>query len=41
MRDENGALMPSGIYLYSVTGKNDNGEDVVSNQAKFVIINDK
>lgn len=41
MRDDNGALLASGIYLYSVTGKNDNGEAVESNQAKFVIINDK
>jgi hypothetical protein len=41
MRDDNGALLTSGIYLYSVTGKNDNGEEVESNQAKFVIINDK
>jgi hypothetical protein len=41
MRDENGRLLPSGIYLYSVTGKDENGSEVESNQAKFVIIADK
>jgi subtilisin family serine protease len=41
MRDENGEPLPSGIYLYSVTGKNDDGQEVEDNQQKFVIIADR
>ncbi|HYM21151.1 MAG TPA: S8 family serine peptidase [Candidatus Kapabacteria bacterium] len=38
MRDEAGELLPSGIYLYHVTGKDDIGNDVAPFEAKFVII---
>lgn len=40
LRDENGNPLPSGIYIYSVTGKDDKGNSVETNQAKFVIIAD-
>lgn len=41
LRDENGADLPSGIYLYYVTGKNDDGQEVDANTQKFVIIADR
>jgi hypothetical protein len=41
MRDENGEQLPSGVYLYYVTGKNDEGVEVESNTQKFVIIADR
>jgi hypothetical protein len=41
LRDENGQDLPSGIYLYYVTGKNDDGEEVEANTQKFVIIADR
>ncbi|HET6510699.1 MAG TPA: S8 family serine peptidase [Candidatus Kapabacteria bacterium] len=41
LRDENGEPLPSGIYLYYVTGKNDEGQEVEANTQKFVIIADR
>lgn len=41
LRDENGEQLPSGIYLYYVTGKDDNGAEVEANTQKFVIIADQ
>lgn len=41
LRDENGQDLPSGIYLYYVTGKNDDGVEVEANTQKFVIIADR
>ncbi|HET6513086.1 MAG TPA: hypothetical protein VFH43_12905, partial [Candidatus Kapabacteria bacterium] len=41
LRDETGAEIPSGIYLYYVTGKNDAGQEVEANTQKFVIIADR
>lgn len=41
MRDESGNILPSGIYWYHVTGKNDTGEDVKPKQSKFVIVRNK
>ncbi|HET9136259.1 MAG TPA: S8 family serine peptidase, partial [Candidatus Kapabacteria bacterium] len=38
MRDEVGNILPSGVYLYHVTGKDDAGKDVEPNESKFVII---
>ncbi len=40
MKDQNGKQLPSGIYLYVVTGMNDNGVTVDPKAAKFVIIGD-
>lgn len=41
LRDETGNLLPSGLYIYHVTGKDENGNDAEPNEAKFVIIRDK
>jgi subtilisin family serine protease len=41
LRDENGEQLPSGVYLYYVTGKNDDGVEVEPNTQKFVIIADR
>jgi subtilisin family serine protease len=41
IRDDIGRPLPSGIYLYRVTGKDDNGTEVEAKESKFVIINDK
>ncbi len=41
MRDENGNILPSGVYLYHVSGKDDAGKSVKSNESKFVIIRDR
>jgi len=41
MTDEIGKPLPSGIYLYVVTGKNDEGAEVSSKAAKFVIVADQ
>jgi len=41
LKDEVGRSLPSGVYLYYVTGKNDSGEDVEPKMAKFVIIADR
>jgi hypothetical protein len=38
MRDEVGNILPSGVYLYYVTGKDDSGKDVEPNESKFVIV---
>jgi hypothetical protein len=41
MKDANGKPLPSGIYLYAVTGMDDNGVTVSSKAAKFVIVSDR
>jgi hypothetical protein len=41
MRDDNGKLVPSGMYLYYATGKNDAGDVVEGKAAKLVIVNDE
>jgi hypothetical protein len=41
MRDENGRILPSGVYWFHVTGKDDNGNDVKPKEAKFVLIRNK
>ncbi len=41
MRDENGKALPSGVYIYHVTGKDDAGNSVKANESKFVIIRDR
>jgi subtilisin family serine protease len=41
LKDENGVALPSGVYLYYVTGKNDSGADVPPAASKFVIIGDR
>ncbi len=41
MRDETGAILPSGVYWYHVTGKDDNGNDVKAKEAKFVMIRNR
>jgi hypothetical protein len=41
MRDEQGKSVPSGLYLYFVTGKNDTGGTVEGKPAKLVIVDDK
>ncbi len=41
MRDETGAILPSGVYWYHVTGKDDSGNDVKPKEAKFVMIRNK
>ncbi len=41
LRDDNGKLLTSGTYLYSVTGKDESGKEVSRGQAKFVYIRDK
>ncbi len=38
MLDENGSKLPSGVYLYHITGKDANGNEVPSAEGKFVII---
>jgi hypothetical protein len=40
MRDENGNPVPSGMYLYYATGKDDTGTAVDGKAAKLVIVND-
>ena len=40
MRDDNGKLVPSGMYLYYATGKNDVGDSVEGKAAKLVIVSD-
>jgi hypothetical protein len=41
LRDETGNVLPSGVYVYHVTGKNDNGDDVAPKESKFVLIRNK
>lgn len=41
MQDEQGRFIPTGVYLYSVTGRNDEGNEVPGNASKFVVIRDK
>lgn len=41
MRDETGKVLPSGIYWYHVTGKDDGGNDVKPKESKFVLIRNK
>ncbi len=41
MRDENAKALPSGVYIYHVTGKDDAGNSVKTNESKFVIIRDR
>lgn len=41
MHDDAGRVLPSGIYWYHVTGKDDNGNDVKPKEAKFVLIRNK
>lgn len=41
MRDENGEIVPSGIYLYHASGKDDHGKEVEPQTSKFVIIADR
>ncbi len=41
MRDETGRILPSGVYWYHVTVKDDNGNDVEPIEAKFVMIRNK
>jgi hypothetical protein len=41
MHDEAGKALPSGIYWYHVTGKDDNGNSVKPKEAKFVLIRNK
>ncbi|MFI5263849.1 MAG: S8 family serine peptidase, partial [Candidatus Kapaibacterium sp.] len=41
MHDDAGRIVPSGVYWYHITGKDDNGNDVKPNEAKFVIIRNK
>jgi hypothetical protein len=40
LRDDNGKLVPSGEYIYSISGKNADGIDVKSAVSKFVIVSD-
>jgi hypothetical protein len=41
MRDENGKMVESGLYLYFVTGKDDAGKVVDGKAAKLVIVDNK
>ena len=41
MHDDAGRALPSGIYWYHVTGKDDKGNDVSPKEAKFVIVRNK
>ena len=41
MRDENSKALPSGVYIYHVTGKDDTGNSVKPNESKFVIIRNR
>ncbi len=41
IHDEQGRNLPSGIYWYHVTGKDDNGNTVKANESKFVIIRNR
>lgn len=37
-RDRNGNLLPTGIYVYTIEGKNSYGDSVMSDMKKFVVI---
>jgi hypothetical protein len=41
LRDEAGNKLPSGVYLYRVSGKNGDGQDVSVAESKFVIVRDR
>ena len=38
LRDSKGNLVPSGIYIYKVEGKNSQGVEVESNMNKFAVV---
>jgi subtilisin family serine protease len=41
MKDENGRMLPSGVYIYHVTGSDNQGNAVTPHEGKFVIIGDQ
>ncbi|MEI8134963.1 MAG: S8 family serine peptidase [bacterium] len=41
LNDDSGRAVPSGVYWYHVTGKDDHGNSVKPNESKFVIIKNK
>ena len=41
MKDQNGRLLSSGVYIYHVTGSDNQGNAVTSQEGKFVIVEDQ